>query len=176
MFLNVDVVCSNLAIKNNMLYLSVHQLIKNEIECNTQMGKDLLLTKIYKPIFTQSEAMDEASEDKYCAVHFDQALVIKLVQQKIAENRTNQKFVLLEGLCNSNKFRGMNERLELRFMDEFFSIKQNIGEVSAVINLTSAEESTYFKIRDDQYEEPVIEDVKEEKKVEVDENGDPIEN
>lgn len=33
--LDVDVVCSNLAIKYNMLYLSVYQLIKKEIESNT---------------------------------------------------------------------------------------------------------------------------------------------
>jgi hypothetical protein len=43
--LNVDVVCSNLSIKYNMLYLSVYQLIKNEIECNTEMGRRLTLTK-----------------------------------------------------------------------------------------------------------------------------------
>ena len=43
--LSVDVVCSNLAIKYNMLFLSVYQLIKNEIESNTAMGKQLLTTK-----------------------------------------------------------------------------------------------------------------------------------
>ena len=58
-------------------------------------------------------------------------------------------------------------------MDEFFAIKQNIGDVSAVINLTGEEEQTQFRI--DEFEEKV-EPVVEEKKIELDENGQPIEN
>ena len=46
-------------------------------------------------------------------------------------------------------------------MDEFFAIRQNIGDVSAVINLTGEEEQTQFKI--EEYEEKV-EEVVEEKK------------
>jgi len=101
-------------------------------------------------------------------------VVIQLVQQKIAESRTNQKFVLLEGLCNSNKLSNANSQLELRFMDEFFSIEKNIGEVSAVISLSDKEDKTTFEVGNDDIQEP-IEEVKEEaKKADVDEDGNPI--
>lgn len=101
-------------------------------------------------------------------------MVIQLVQQKIAESKTNQKFVLLEGLCNSNKLSNANSQLELRFMDEFFSIEKNIGEVSAVISLSDKEDKTTFEVGNDDIQEP-IEEVKEEaKKADVDEDGNPI--
>lgn len=40
--LQVDVPCANLAIRYNMLYLSVHQLIREHIRNNTKMGEQLL--------------------------------------------------------------------------------------------------------------------------------------
>jgi hypothetical protein len=43
--LPVDAICANLAIKFNMMYISVFQLIKREIEGNTEIGKRLLATK-----------------------------------------------------------------------------------------------------------------------------------
>jgi len=168
--LNVDIVCSNLAIKYNMLYISVYQLIKKEIENNTQLGKELTATRRTKPLSLKMAAgqEDPYDEEQYSAVHFDQALVIRLVLQKIAESRTDQRFILLEGLCNSGKLENPENRLELRFMDEFFAIEQNIGEVSAVINLTSEEEQTQFIVEQDQIEEPVEEVKEEEEKKEGD--------
>jgi len=38
-------------------------------------------------------------------------------------------------LINSNKLESQEERLELRFMDEFFAIEKNIGEVNSVISM-----------------------------------------
>ena len=46
--LPVDAICANLAIKFNMMYISVFQLIREEIEGNTEFGKRLLATKKYK--------------------------------------------------------------------------------------------------------------------------------
>lgn len=40
--LNVDTACSNLAIKHNMLYLSVYQLIKDNVEKCTPLGEALV--------------------------------------------------------------------------------------------------------------------------------------
>ena len=60
---------------------------------------------------------------------------MELVQKTIAANRTTQKFILLEGLINSNKLESQEERLELRFMDEFFAIEKNIGDVNSVISM-----------------------------------------
>ena len=74
--LNVDVVCSNLSIKYNMLYLSVYQLIKKEVECNTAMGKQLMLTKKQKAIGLMASSDDPFKEFLYSAAHFDQSLVI----------------------------------------------------------------------------------------------------
>ena len=71
-------------------------------------------------------------------------LVMELVQNTIAANRTSQKFILLEGLCNSNKLESGEQRLELRFMDEFFAIEKGIGEVFAVISLQFKSEPTQF--------------------------------
>lgn len=48
-------------------------------------------------------------------------------------------------------------------MDEFFAIEQNIGEVSAVIDLANEEEQTQFIVGEDEIEHPVEEEVKEEK-------------
>lgn len=85
---------------------------------------------------------DEFDEAKYSAVHFASTLVMELVQNTIAANRTNQKFILLEGLVNSNKLESPEERLELRYMDEFFAIEKNIGDVFAVCSLQFKSEPT----------------------------------
>lgn len=40
--LKVDTPCANLSIKYNMLYISVYQAIKNEINSESDLGKKLL--------------------------------------------------------------------------------------------------------------------------------------
>jgi len=62
-------------------------------------------------------------------------LVVQLLQQKIAESRTDQRFILLEGFCNSGKLESHEQSLQLRYMDEFFAIERDIGEVVGVIGL-----------------------------------------
>lgn len=136
--INVDTACSNLAIKYNMLYMSVYQLIKNEICAETELGLALCQSKREKAMSfgaSSAEAEDPFDEAAYSAVHYDQTLVMQLVQSKIAECRTSQRFILLEGFCNSNKLESNKQRLQLRFMDEFFAIEKIIGEVVGVIGL-----------------------------------------
>ena len=102
--IDVDIACSNLAIKYNMLYMSVYQLIRQEIIAETDLGRALLQSKREKELqFGHVKQIDQFDERSYSAVHFDQNLVMQLVQQKIAANRTTQRFILLEGFCNSNK-------------------------------------------------------------------------
>lgn len=48
--IHVDTACSNLAIKFNMLYMSVYQLIKNEIKAETALGRALAQSKREKQI------------------------------------------------------------------------------------------------------------------------------
>ena len=103
--IEVDTACSNLAIKYNMLYLSVYQLIRKEILAETDLGVALKNSKREKELdFGHvTKQVDPFQEAEYSAVHFDQTLVMQLVQRKIAESRTNQRFILLEGFCNTNK-------------------------------------------------------------------------
>jgi len=103
--IDVDTACSNLAIKYNLLYMSVYQLIKQEMRAETELGRALANSKREKDIAFGPVAknIDPFDEKDFSAVHFDQNLVMQLVQQKIAENRTSQRFILLEGFMNSEK-------------------------------------------------------------------------
>merc|ERR1712127_294935 len=82
----------------------------------------------------------------------------------IADKRTNQQFILLEGCCNNRKLADAEDKLTLRYMDELFQIEKHIGEVSAVISLQDFEEADRFT--DDKWEE-FEEPVKEEPKKKV---------
>jgi hypothetical protein len=42
-------------------------------------------------------------------VHFDLDLVIELLKMTIAEKRSSQKFILLEGMCNTDKIASEDE-------------------------------------------------------------------
>jgi hypothetical protein len=61
--------------------------------------------------------------------------VIKLVKSTIADRRTQQRFILLEGFCNNSKLEHDEDKLSMRFMDEIFLIEKNIGTVQAIIGL-----------------------------------------
>lgn len=161
--IQVDTACSNLAIKYNMLYLSVYQVIKKEVEAATPLGQALAQSKRAKALDfgVVSNAPDQFEEAEFSAVHYDQTLVMQLLQQKIGEHRTTQRFILLEGFCNSNKLESREARLQLRFMDEFFAIEKNIGEVVGVVSLQNEKELSTFDIGPDEVEEPVEEEVKE---------------
>lgn len=60
---------------------------------------------------------------------------MQLLKETVSAKRTNQKFVLLEGICNSQKLSELDDQLELRFMDELFCIETVLGEVKAVVGL-----------------------------------------
>jgi len=109
-------------------------------------------------------------------VHFDIHLVMELLQQTIAERRTHQRFILLEGLCNSNKLADPAEQLTLRFMDEFFLIEKTLGEVTAIVSLTFNKEENHSadesKLKWEEFPEPEAAPEKEKK---FDEDGNLIE-
>jgi hypothetical protein len=50
-----------------------------------------------------------------------------LVKNTIDRMRIHQKYVLLEGFCNSSKLIFDDDKLELRYMDEFLKIEKTIG-------------------------------------------------
>jgi hypothetical protein len=146
--LHVDTACANLAIKFNMLYVSVFQLIKEHIDKQTPIGKALAKsyqTRDLKDV-SSVKVMDKDSlarqEFEFSAVHYDLPIVIQLIKETIMAKRTTQQFILLEGLCNSTKLSRESDRLELRQMDEFFALEKSIGEVNSVISLISEPEIT----------------------------------
>ena len=97
---------------------------------------------------------------------------MQLLQQRIAEARTNQRFILLEGFCNSGRLSSREDSLQLRYMDEFFAIEKCIGEVVGIISLQNEKQPTTFE--PDMIEQPVFEEVKkpeEKKEGEGDEEG-----
>jgi len=85
-------------------------------------------------------------------------------------------------MCNSQKLIFDDDRLELRFMDEMFSIEKQLGEVIAVIGLQFQYEKEVMDEADIEYEhfpEPEVKEVKpksdedgEEEPVEQQQNED----
>lgn len=137
-----DTTCANLAIKYNLIYISVYQLIRKHIEEKTEFGLQLLATKKPRDIKINSQTKDEFEEAEYSAVHFDMSLVLKLIKNTVNETLTNQKYILLEGLCNSNKLSDEGDLLELTPMNELIEIEREVGEIVAVSSLKFSQEST----------------------------------
>ena len=157
-----------------MLYMSVYQLIKREILAETDLGRALEQSRRDKELnFGRGTITDPFEEGKYSAAHFDLPLVVTLLQQKIAEARTDQRFILLEGFCNSGKL-DKKQSLQLRNMDEFFAIERDIGEVVGVIGLQNEKMPTTFQ--PESIEEKVEEEVKEVAPKTGDDEEDPAEN
>ena len=139
--LGIDTTCANLAIKYNMIYISAYQIIKQHIEGNSEWGKKLLTTKRDREISLTTQVRDEFNEAEFSPVHFDQQVVMDLLKETIASKRTNQGYVLLEGMCNNPKLSNEEDQMELRLMDEFIDIEKNLGSIKAVIGLQFAYEA-----------------------------------
>lgn len=175
--LAVDTPCSNLAIKYNMVYISVHQLIRQHINDGTAYGKQLLKSRSQRNLsksFHMVSMVDKHDEMQFSAVHFDIHLVMKLLVSTIGEKRTNQKFILIEGLCNGQKLANEDDQLTLRYMDELFLVEKSLGEVTAVVSLTYTKEEGVQESAI-KFEEFPEEEVVEVKVPELDEDGNPIE-
>ena len=95
----------------------------------------MLATRKPRDIKLQTQAKDEFLEIEYSAVHYDLEIVIEIVKQTLSSVKKNQKYIILEGFCNSSKLIFDDDRLELRYMDEIFQIEKHIGEIVAAIGL-----------------------------------------
>lgn len=95
---------------------------------------------------------DEFEESEYSALHFDQKLVMDLINHTISENRTNQKFIVLEGVCNSMKLTNAEDKLEIRLQDELNMIEANVGQIQAIIGLQFVYEPEAFDTKNLEYE------------------------
>ena len=158
--ISVDNTCSNLASKYNMIYISAYQVIKHHITNKTEWGQKLQCNRKERGVVLQK--VDEHHEHIYSPVHFDLCLVTQLLRETISSKKTNQKFVLLEGLCNSMKLADVDDQLELRLMDEFFNIESTLGEVKAIIGLQYHQDNEYVREDEIEYEKfpeaPVVEE------------------
>lgn len=71
------------------------------------MGKALEASRKQKMLNDGAKCLDgaedEYEEEMYSAAHFDLKCVLKLLQQTLIEKRTNQQYILLEGLNNNAK-------------------------------------------------------------------------
>lgn len=88
---------------------------------------------------------------------------MQLLKETVTKMRTNQRFVVLEGLCNSSKLANEDDKLSLRLMDEFFKIEGVLGEIKGIIGLQYEKESEF--IQDDEFEQFPEEPVQEVKPV-----------
>lgn len=100
------------------------------------MGNKLKKSHRRRDTKLQTQVKDEFLEIDYSAVHYDLDLVMGLIKYTIDQvSHLDQRAVLIEGLCNSNKLIFDDDKLEIRFMDELFALEKRIGEVVAVISL-----------------------------------------
>lgn len=118
-----------------MLYISAYQLIREEIENHTELGQKLAASKLTRELSESVKNSDEFKEELYSPVHYDPTLVYNLVNKTIAEKRTTQKYVILEGLLNSKLLASEDDKIEIREMDEFFALEHFVGAVSGIISL-----------------------------------------
>ena len=61
--------------------------------------------------------------------------VCAAIKECISEKRTNQAYVLLEGMCNHKKLANEDDQMEVRYMDEFFALEELVAKIGAVISL-----------------------------------------
>lgn len=156
-----------------MMYISVYQLIKQNIEQNTPIGDKLRISKKAKQLNLECDLKDEFLEEDYSSTHFELDDVMELVAQTIKQKRTNEKYILLEGLCNSKKLVNDEDKMALRFMDELFRIEKKLGEVVGIIGLQYFVENEFIREDELVYEvfpEPEVVEVVKKPKGEDDED------
>lgn len=112
--LSIDTECANLAIKYNMIYLSACQVIAQHVQGKTKWGELLTAGKRKNCIKFEGGVDDQFNESEFAPSLYDQKLVLDLIRTTIQDKRTNQKYVLLEGFCNSSKLADDEDKLEVR--------------------------------------------------------------
>ena len=89
-----------------MIYVSASQVIEENINNKTEWGLKLKASHSAKTV----ESAEGVNQD-YLPVHYDLSLVLECLQQTIMMKRQGEKFVLLEGLCNTSKLSDQNDKL-----------------------------------------------------------------
>jgi SHS2 domain-containing protein len=114
--------------------------------------------------FNSIGVQDPHDEAQFSAAHFDSSLVMEVIQSTVAERRTNQTYILLEGICNTSKLANEEERLTCREMDEFFMIEKCLGDIEACVSFTYNKEEEYTGteegVKFEEFPEEVVKEVK----------------
>lgn len=63
---------------------------------------------------------------------------------------------------NSDKLSNAEERMQMRFMDEFFCVQRNIGQIAGCISMRNEKEETEFTVDASMISEAEQEEVKQE--------------
>lgn len=123
-----------------------------------------MASKIVRELSATAKKDDAFQQEVYNPVHYPMTLVYELVNKRISEKRTTQKFVLLEGLLNSQLLASEDDKIEIREMDEFFALEHYVGAVTGIVSLQTEEEAIQVDPASIVYHQfPKPESVKEEK-------------
>lgn len=107
------------------------------------MGTRLQKSKQVKELIDEvriQDTINKMQEFTYSPVHFDRKLVFELVNNTIRQRWTNQKFIILEGLINSQNLALEDDQMQIREMDEFFAIEHYIGKVTGILSMQTQEQ------------------------------------
>jgi hypothetical protein len=90
-YILTDALLANISWTNNIVYLSVYQLIKEEIQKKSDLGIKLLNSKRERMLKEEYYGKDEFNEAEYCPAYFSLNLVIELIKMKLKQLRNAQK-------------------------------------------------------------------------------------
>ena len=168
--INVGVVLMNLGIRYGFLFLDLANLIKQEIEDQTPIGKQLAQTKKPRELSKEYAGTDDS---KYCAIHYELKTVVNLIKQTIKKKGSKSQYIVINGFLNAHKLESWEEKQEFRAMDELFAIEKEIGQVRTVINFTK---NAYEEFEDDRVPEkpePKVKPAAKSEKPKEDAEGSP---
>lgn len=153
------------------MFISVHDLIKENIESKTPFGKKLAAERKEREI--KCAQLDKPVEFQYSCAHFDLSTVLELINQTIKEKRGNSSFILIEGLLTAYKLLNKDDTFELRPQHELELISKNLGPIRGLMVLkenSEQETSDAPKFAMEEFPEPE-QPVEEVKKPENAEEG-----
>lgn len=144
------------------MFISVHELIRENIESKSIIGKKLAAERKEREIICAK--VDKPIEFKYSCAHFDLSTVLDLINQTIKEKRGNNNLILIEGLLTAFKLMNKVDTFELRPQHELELISKNLGPIRGLMVLKEngeQEKSSAPKFAMEEFPEPEpVEEVK----------------
>lgn len=167
----IDTIMCNLSIRYNFLYLNVAALIKQAIAEDSKTGRELRERRKLKALATEYAACPD--EAKFCAVHYDYPLVLRLVKETVERLRTDQTYIVVLGLINSQKLLMKEDQLGDRAMDELFAVEKELGAINSILNITKGDYDSTEDVRKSEFLEKPPEKVEVKKELKEGEEPEP---